>query len=95
VDAPYAGGQGMKMKNMAISTKVYEVKVCRPKRTVRVFVDGVLINPYWVKFKQDELYEFAYVDDTVSVENAENVYTPFSHEEFDKWFVVQEGKVNV
>lgn len=70
-----------------IRIEVYEVKACRPITTIRVFID-TLTSSRWVKFKGNEVYEFAYVGGRVSVECPGNGYVPFSQDDFDRWFVV-------
>lgn len=71
-----------------IRIDVYEVKACRPITTIRVFIDNPLTSSRWVKFRKNEVYEFANVDGTVSVECPGNGYVPFSQDDFDGWFVV-------
>jgi hypothetical protein len=89
VDEAYAGGQGM--KKLKTTMTVYEVHLCRPKTTIRVFIEPVaFVNPYWSKFERDNIYEFAFVDGDVSVEHSPNCYVSFSKEDFDKWFVVED-----
>ena len=79
----------MKVPNIRIDVyEVYEVKACRPITTIRVFIDNPLTSSRWVKFRKNEVYEFANVDGTVSVECPGNGYVPFSQDDFDRWFVV-------
>jgi hypothetical protein len=80
------------MKEFKLDMSIYEVKLCRPVKTIRVFVNPSLGNPYWGKFERDKIYEYAIVNEKMSVEHSEDSYFPFSQEEFDKWFVVVEDK---
>lgn len=70
-----------------ISIDVYEVMACRPKTTIRVFIE-TLTSSRWVTFRGNEVYEFAYVGGRVSVACPGNGYVPFSQDDFDRWFVV-------
>jgi hypothetical protein len=78
------------MKELKTNVTVYEVHSCRPKTTIRVFVEPVaFVNPYWSKFERDNIYEFAFVDGEVSVESSPGCYVTFSKEDFDKWFMLE------
>lgn len=78
------------MKKLKTNVTVYEVHSCRPRKTIRVFVEPAsFVNPYWSKFERGNIYDFAFVDGEVSVEHSPDCYVPFSKEDFDKWFMVE------
>jgi hypothetical protein len=80
------------MEYCGIDISVYEIKACTPIKSIRVMLNPPLIDKYWVKFKQGEIYEVIFIDNMLSVEVSEGIYVPFSVEDFEKWFKVLEDK---
>ena len=75
---------------------ILDVKICKPRKTIKVIASHPLLDTYAVKFDCKDFYEFTYdeKENKYLVEpNGRKFCTPFSPEKFHEYFedVTMEG----
>jgi hypothetical protein len=89
VDEENAGGKGMSKELGAWKLTILDVKVCKPRKTIKVIASHPLLDTYAVKFDCKYFYEFTYdeKENKYLVEpNGRKFCTPFSPEKFHEYF---------
>jgi hypothetical protein len=96
VDEENAGGKGMSKKLGEWKLTILDVKVCKPRKTIKVIAKHPLLDTFAVKYDCNHFYEFTYneKENEYLVEpNGSEFCTPFSPEKFHEYFedVTMEG----
>jgi hypothetical protein len=89
VDEENAGGKGMSKNFGEWKLRILDVKVCKPRKTIKVIASHPLLDTYAVKFDCKDFYEFTYdeKENKYLVEpNGSKFCTPFSSEKFHEYF---------